>query len=96
MKYSVTFNGHTFTRKSDATYTHAAFNRDRKGNRNWVSFHGTYDAAKRAAGATGEVKPVFTTNTFNTGCIVCNGDKFITTHTATRGTVTVPCYRCNA
>jgi hypothetical protein len=94
--YTVTFNGRTFTRKTDRTYTHAAFNADRKGNRGWVSFHGTYSAACLAAGRTGEVKPVtYSGAKPHTSCIVCNGDKVVTEQRADGTKHTVPCWKCN-
>ena len=54
--YKVEFGGATFKRTTEATYTHAAY----RGGRftGTVTFHKTYAAAKRKAGAFGYVKPV--------------------------------------
>ena len=56
--YKVEFGGREYTRKTEHTYTHAAYNRYRSSYGNVVTFHKTYAAAKRAAGAFGEVKGV--------------------------------------
>lgn len=101
--YNVVFNARLFTRKSNNTYTHAAFNANRKGNRPWVTFHGTEAAARKAAGAFGQVKPVTVipgggfdvTVPAHGVCIVCLGRRYIDTRMADGRMVTDPCYRCN-
>ena len=55
--YTVTFGDKTFTRRSEASYTHAVSRRDRDGFR-VVSFHGSHEAAARKAGAFGSIKRV--------------------------------------
>jgi hypothetical protein len=69
--YIVMFVGQTFTRNSEHTYTHAAFNPNRKGNRSWVTFHGSENAAKKAAGRYGLVSPVV--ESITDMCTVCEG-----------------------
>lgn len=79
---TVEFHGETYTRTTEATYTHAAYKAGR------VTFHKTETAAKRTGG---EVKVVAGTRTPET-CIVCGGTGTIEMRTATRGMVEVPCY----
>lgn len=53
--YKATFEGHVYTRRTEATYPYAAFNPYRRDFRPRVTFHKTYAAAKRRAGEFGEV-----------------------------------------
>lgn len=56
-KYSVTFGEQTFTRQSEAAYTHAAYRRRGIFESN-VTFHKTHAAAVRSAGRYGAVKAI--------------------------------------
>jgi hypothetical protein len=93
-KYTVMFNGHTFTRNSEHVYTHAAFNPNRRGNRAWVSFHGSEKAARRAAGSFGLVHAVISDNP-TAKCIVCNGERYYTEQHADGSHHRVACWKCN-
>jgi hypothetical protein len=97
--YTVGFKGKLFTRKSDNAYTHAAFNMNRAGNRGWVSFHTSYDLARKAAGASGEVATVTVSDTGRVHshgvCIVCEDERYIMNRHADGSLTRDPCYRCN-
>jgi hypothetical protein len=87
-----TRDGRTVTRKSDATYTHAAVHTRDHGrhSRGDVTFHGSHGAAVRASGRAGYVVAV---DSQTRQCGACGGTGGIPSRSAVTGAVTT--FACN-
>lgn len=98
-KIKATFaNGEVATRTTSAAYTHASRKRagTQAGRGAVVRFHTTEEAARAAAGRTGEVVAV--EGVTAAVCVVCGGERFVSYGpSATDGSMSrVACHRCNA